>query len=265
MRVLGIETATSDGGAALVIDDRMVAERYIANPRTFAENLIPTIDHLLNEAGWKINDLALIAVSAGPGSFTGLRIGIATAKGLAMAARLPIVGVPTLEAYALVLAAPFQTTGEGPGSASGAPAKMTIRPVLDARKDEVFTAPFDKNAQRLGPDINIRPEILVETIKNEGPLLIAGDGARRYRAIFENAVGENLYFAPPENDHPRPSAIAALGRRLLLEGAPSDVDSLRPRYVRRSDAEIHSGREAPPEKDQGIDISIGKPYPFIRR
>lgn len=246
MRVLGIETATSEGGAALTLDDRVVAEHYVANPRTHAENLIPSIDRLLAGAGWKIGDLDLIAVSKGPGSFTGLRIGIATAKGLAMAARLPIVGVSTLEAFALVLAAPLYNADDRKGAACCASTdNMIIRPILDARKEEVFTAPFGKNGQRLGPDVNIRPEILVETLKSEGPVLIAGDGALRYRAIFEKIGGENLIFAPPENDHPRPSAIAIIGRRLLLEGAPKDVDSITPGYIRRSDAEIHTGLQAP--------------------
>lgn len=220
MLILGIETASSAGGAALVEDTRIIAEHYSIAPRTHAERLLPAIDALLAECGATINDVDLIAVSIGPGSFTGLRIGMATAKGLAFSARKPIVGVPTLDAFVQL----------------HVPSSLRMRPILDARKSEVFTALYDEDGRKLSPDIHIKPEILVEQMKAESPVLVMGDGARRYRDIFERVPGIN--FAPPEKDDPRPATVALVGRRLFLEGNIQDVDLLVPLYIRPSDAEL---------------------------
>lgn len=220
MLILGIETASSAGGAALVEDMRVIAEHYSIAPRTHAERLLPAIDGLLRDYGATIRDVDLIAVSIGPGSFTGLRIGLATAKGLAFSARKPIVGVPTLDAFVQL----------------HVPSPVRMMPVLDARKGEVFTALYDEDGRKLSPEENVKPELLAERMKEESPLLVMGDGARRYREIFEEVAG--IKFAPAEKDDPRPATVALLGRRLFLEGKVQDVDSLLPLYIRRSDAEL---------------------------
>lgn len=220
MLILGIETASSAGGAALVEDTRIIAEHCSIAPRTHAERLLPAIDALLRECGATINDVHLIAVSIGPGSFTGLRIGMATAKGLAFSARKPIVGVPTLDAFVQL----------------HVPSSLRMRPILDARKNEVFTALYDEDGRKLSPEINIKPEMLMERLMVDAPLLVMGDGARRYRDIFERVPGIN--FASPEKDDPRPATVALVGRRLFLEGHVQDVDSLVPLYIRPSDAEL---------------------------
>ncbi|PYM04330.1 MAG: tRNA (adenosine(37)-N6)-threonylcarbamoyltransferase complex dimerization subunit type 1 TsaB, partial [Candidatus Rokuibacteriota bacterium] len=124
MKVLGLETATLAGGAALIDGDRIVGE-YTLNIRvTHSERVMAAVDRLLTDAGWRPSDLEGLAVSIGPGSFTGLRIGVSTAKGLALALGLAVVPVPTLDALAAGL--PF--------------AALPVCPILDARKGEVYAS-----------------------------------------------------------------------------------------------------------------------------
>lgn len=222
MLILGIETASCAGGAALVEDTRIIAEHYSIAPMTHAERLLPVIDTLLRDCGANINDVDLIAVSIGPGSFTGLRIGMATAKGLAFSARKPIVGVPTLDAFVQL----------------HVPSPTRIMPILDARKGEVFIALYDGDGRKLTSEVNLKPDILAKNMKEESALLIIGDGARKYREIFEKVSG--IKFSPPELDDPRPGTVAIVARQLFLEGKVQDVDSLTPLYIRRSDAELNA-------------------------
>src|SRR5437773_907699 len=130
MRTLAVETSTLAGGAALLDGDLVVGEYVLDIQITHSERLMATIDRLLVDAGWSVRDLEGLAVSVGPGSFTGLRIGLSTVKGLALALAIPIAAVPTLDAMAAML--PF--------------AALPVVPVLDARKREVYA---DRKSTRL--------------------------------------------------------------------------------------------------------------------
>lgn len=220
MKILAVETATSRGGVALADDDRIVGESIVADPRLQAERILPMIDELLKAAGWSVRDLDAIAVSIGPGSFTGVRIGLSTVKGLAMAANIPIIPVSTLDALGTMLA----------------PFKGYIRPMLDARKSEVFTALYDGSGNRLGDFVVIRPEVLVEKMSAETPVLIAGEGAVRYREIFEKKLGTAMTYA--DEVGPRPSSVAVFGRKLFALGKAEKPETIVPVYVRKSDAEL---------------------------
>src|SRR5438093_2583246 len=127
MRVLAVETSTLAGGAALLDGEVVVGEYALDVGATHSERLMGAIDRLLTDAGWTVRDLEGLAVSVGPGSFTGLRIGLSTVKGLALALSIPIVAVPTLDAMAALL--PF--------------AALPVCPVLDARQGDVY-APRDR-------------------------------------------------------------------------------------------------------------------------
>ena len=223
MKILGIETATAAGGAALVEDGRIVAEEFSLTETTHSSRLLPAIDRLLGKAGWRPLDIGLVAVSIGPGSFTGLRIGLAAAKGIAVAAKAEIIGVPTLEAFAYHIAK--------------CSTNVPIRPVLDARKAEVFTAAFDKNGKRLTSDENVTPQTLAEKISSKKELL-AGEGFRKYESIFIKALGKNLLRPASEYDNPHPSAVAELGLILYRSGTRNNVETLAPVYVRGADAVI---------------------------
>jgi len=238
MKVLGIETATNAGGAALVENGKLIAEDFSRSETTHSSRLLPSIDRLLKQAGWQARDIGLVAVSIGPGSFTGLRIGLATAKGIAVASGAQIIGVPTLDAFAFLLA---KGSFDAP-----------IRPILDARKAEVFTAGFDRNGNRLSPDENITPELLldkglkslvyptecqVEKTADE-KVLLAGDGYRRYEQIFVKALGKNAVRPSPELDDPHPGAVAELGLIMYRNGIRNNIENLAPIYVRGADAVI---------------------------
>jgi len=234
MKVLGIETATRAGGAALLEDGVLVAEEYNRDDITHTKRLLPAIDKLLESAGWSPDNIDLVAVSLGPGSFTGLRIGLSVGKGIAVATKAEIIGVSTLEAFAFILAKKYKD--------------LPIRPVIDARKEEVYTAPFDHAGRREGPDENIKPEALAD--KLEGKMVLAGDGALKYEEIFMKSRDMYSIRVPrfhavrpsPELDAPRPAAVAQLGLIMHQNGARQAVETLAPIYVRGPDAVVNPGQ-----------------------
>jgi tRNA threonylcarbamoyladenosine biosynthesis protein TsaB len=229
MLVLGIETSTKQGGVAIVGEDRVLCETVLNVEVTHSERLLPAVDRALDEARITLEGLGGIAVSIGPGSFTGLRIGLSTAKGLAYATGLPLVGVPTLEAMAWTL----------PG------ARWQVCPVLDARKQEVYAALFrhePAGLRRMTEDAALAPEDLCRLIRN--PTLFLGDGADAYGALFRERLGDKMLLPPLANRGARPACVAELGRRRLLRGDRDAPDSLVPRYLRPSEAELRRRRES---------------------
>ena len=189
MLVLGIESSTTQGGVAIVGEDRVLCETILNVEVTHSERLLPAVDRALGEARISLEALGGIAVSIGPGSFTGLRIGLSTAKGLAYATGLPLVGVPTLEAMAWTLPA----------------ARWQICPVLDARKQEVYAALFRHETdglRRITEDSALAPEDLCRLIRN--PTLFLGDGLTNLRRAVPGAAGRQ--DAPAASGQPRGAA-----------------------------------------------------------
>lgn len=224
MHILGIETATMTGSVAIVTEDRLVAEYTLNTETTHAERLMAAIDHLLQAAALSIQAIDGIAVSIGPGSFTGLRIGVTTAKSLAYSIGKPVVGIPTLDA----LAAQYLFT------------ELLLCPILDARKREVYTA-FYRNTgadvARLSEYAVLTPERLRPEITE--PVLFLGDGVCPYRQYLTTALEEKAFFADAAHLLPRGSLIAKLGGDRLRAGQADDCLALTPLYLRKSDAEIH--------------------------
>ena len=229
MLVLGVETSTMQGGAALVGDDGLCSEYTLNVEATHSERLLPTIDRMLRDAGVSLVELSGIAVSIGPGSFTGLRIGLSTVKGLAYSTGLPVVGVPTLEA--LAWAVPF--------------GREQVCPVLDARKQEVYAALFRYERGelvRVMEDAALAPEALCAKIRR--PTLFIGDALAVHVELFQRLLGDWLIIPPPPHRGPRPACVAELGRARLLRGEQDPVDALVPRYLRPSEAELRRKRLA---------------------
>jgi tRNA threonylcarbamoyladenosine biosynthesis protein TsaB len=223
MLVLGIESSTTQGGVAIVGEDRVLCEAILNVEVTHSERLLPAVDRALGEARISLEALGGIAVSIGPGSFTGLRIGLSTAKGLAYATGLPLVGVPTLEAMAWTLPT----------------ARWQICPVLDARKQEVYAALFQHDRdgfRRVSEDMAIAPEALCGLIKK--PTLFLGDGLATYGGLFRERLGDKLLLPPLANRGARPACVAELGRRRLLRGERDLPEMLVPCYLRPSEAEV---------------------------
>jgi len=224
--VLGIEAATPVASAAVLDDDRVLAERLVNNQRTHSVNLLPMIKAVLADAGVAPEQLGGIAVSAGPGSFTGLRIGMSTAKTLAQVWGLPVVGVGTLEALAHPLT----------GLAG------LVCPLLNARKNEVYAAIYESRAGRLhclaGPMAAAPEKLAAQLLALDRPVTLLGDGVPVCGALLRRHLGELVSLAPAAAALPRGAAVAELGRRLLAAGEGMDPLRLLPRYIRLSEAEI---------------------------
>ncbi|MEW6219327.1 MAG: tRNA (adenosine(37)-N6)-threonylcarbamoyltransferase complex dimerization subunit type 1 TsaB [Thermodesulfobacteriota bacterium] len=230
--ILALETAGVYGSVAVVDADRCLAEETWASGRTHSQGLLAAVDRLLRELDLGAADLAAVAVSQGPGSFTGLRIGLATAKGLAMAAGIPVLGVPTLDALA------WQTT----------PTSLLVCPLLDARKGEVFTAryrwqPDSAQLRRVSDYQALPPEALAASLAE--PVLLLGDGLVAYRQLLATALGDLATMVPLATVFPRASVVGWLGQRQLAAGETLDP-AAGPLYVRPSEAEVNLGRSPAP-------------------
>lgn len=230
MKVLGIETSTLVGGVALLDDETLVAEHTLNVALTHSERLLSAIDQLLAAARWRLGELDGLAVAVGPGSFTGLRIGLATAKGLAFATGTPLAGVPTLDALARTL--PF--------------ARHPVCPILDAKKGEVYASLYRTDrgeAERLWGYLAVSPEELCGRLKGlDGPVIFLGDGVAAYRALLETALGAAALFAPPGSRAPSAAAVAELGLRAIRAGQATAPAELVPLYIRPSEAELARAR-----------------------
>lgn len=222
MRVLGIETSTDTGGIAIVEDGILRGEWSLNLPRSHSLRLLPALKALLEALGLEPRALEGIAVGTGPGSFTGLRIGLSVAKGLAMALERPLVGVPSLDALAL-----------------GIPSRgLPIYALIDAKRGELFGALY-RGGRRQGPFEVLSPASVIERIRG-GRFLLLGEGALLYKEKFEGLEGVEI--APLPSHHPRASAVAFLGWERLKDGHGDDLDSLTPLYIRPPDAELKGPR-----------------------
>lgn len=219
MKVLGIDTSTPQAAIALLDGDATVAEARLAVRRGEAERLLPGIDRLLDDARLTLADLGGIGVAIGPGSFTGLRIGLATVKGLALGTGLPVAGVGSLDALAWQV--PW--------------APLTVVPLLDARRGEVYGARFepDRSGQlaRRTEDAALDLEALARLV-GEGPALLVGPGADAWGAAIRARLGSSIRLAPPGLVAPRGLAVAHLAASRLAAGGGDPVERLVPRYVR---------------------------------
>jgi tRNA threonylcarbamoyladenosine biosynthesis protein TsaB len=225
MKILGVDTSTSYGSLGLIEDDKVVAEYALLRDETHSTRLVPAIQALLKEARLVLDEIDGMAVSLGPGSFTGLRVGLSAVKGLALAAERPVVGIPTLDALASNL--PFTP--------------YVICPILDARKGDVYSALYKDGGrglvERLTPYEVLSPLRLLEKIPLEETIFL-GDGVEVYGEFIKERLGAKALFAPPHLRFLRGSSVAEIGLQRFKRGEKDDISSLVPIYVRPSDAEI---------------------------
>ena len=217
MKILGVDTATPIGSVGLIDGEGFVAEHTLNIVQAHSSRLMPAIDQVLSWANITVRDLDACAVGVGPGSFTGVRIGVGAIKALCYAIKKPIIGVPTLAAIADNLR---YTDG-------------LICPILDARRNEVYSAIFHggKTLDRKSDDLCVPIETLLDQI--EARAVFVGDGLKRYANAIRKRFGENVIFTEAIFNVPRGTNVARLGRERLLKGQSDDYFALTPNYVRR--------------------------------
>jgi tRNA threonylcarbamoyladenosine biosynthesis protein TsaB len=225
MTILGIETATAVCGVALLRDGAVLAEESIEERYAHAEKLFGFIDDVLERAGVKLDSLQGIAVSIGPGSFTGLRIGLSVVKGLHLATGIPVVAVPTLEALAWRAAPEVRGTGI-----------ERILAVLDARREEVYWQLFDLTPEgpRALTDVSDGEIRLLPGLVPPGRVAITGDARISTGAALGIDGGDQAraFLVPEPVAQCSAVAVAQRGAALLAAGAKEDVALLEPRYIK---------------------------------
>ena len=224
MRILGMESSSMVASAAIVEDGITMAE-YTANfKKTHSQTLLPMIDAMVSLLGIELSSLDAIAVSGGPGSFTGLRIGSTTAKGLGLALKKPLIHVPTLDAMAFQI---FGTSG-------------LICAMLDARKGNVFAGIY-RNTERfevIKENCHINISGLAEELNQLGePVILTGDGADAYMEQMQEICQVPLHRAPAFANRARAGSVAALGAVYYQEGRIQTAVEHVPDYLRVSQAE----------------------------
>ncbi|MCK9390938.1 MAG: tRNA (adenosine(37)-N6)-threonylcarbamoyltransferase complex dimerization subunit type 1 TsaB [Syntrophales bacterium] len=223
MNILALDTSGVTASVAILQDETVLAEMFLNLSRNHSEILLPTIDYLLIATGLELRAIDVFACTVGPGSFTGIRIGVGTIKGLALAVDRPIVGLSALEVLAMNVIG-FQ---------------RKICPMIDARREQVYTGLYDDN----GPDelTNIVPERLINA--NDflelivGETVFIGTGAVKYRDIIQRRLSGKAYFVVGHLHQVHASAVGVLAGRKALAGGLTDAVKLVPLYLRRSEAE----------------------------
>ena len=220
--LLAIDTSSLVLSCALAEEDRLVAEWTVQRKLTHSEQLIPHMDTMMREAGVSKSEIEAIAVSVGPGSFTGLRIGLATAKMASYRWKVPLIGVDTLEALA------FNMAG----------ARAFILPLLDAQRGNVYTAlygAFDEIWLEEKEEVAPIDEVISAAVKHGGPLIAVGECADKYK---DKLLAAGIMPAPPHSRLSRAGSVALAGFGKLKSGRIDNPLSILPNYIRRSEAEV---------------------------
>ena len=224
MLILAFETSAKAGSAALLEDGILLSESYQNTGLTHSQTVMAMAENLLTNCGHTPDDVDAVAVAAGPGSFTGVRIGVAAAKGFAWGGQKPCYGVSTLEAMA-----------RGFGLLNG-----YVLGVMDARRNQVYTALFHFEGRlltRLWPDRAISLAELEEQIKNlSEPVFLVGDGAKLCYNILQEQLPQ-LVLPPEHRQHQRAVGVALAAQAAIDAGEMGDGAALKPNYLRLSQAE----------------------------
>lgn len=226
--ILAIESATPRGSVALVSGGAVLAEASLPPGRQASEAFLSAVEGLFAVSGAAPGAVSCVAVSAGPGSFTGLRVGMAAAKGFCFGWGVPLASVSTLLALA------HRFPGEG----------RVVCPVQDARKREVYAALFrweGTRLARLSPDMALAPALLPGRIP-EGDVLFCGDAVVPFGALFREALGDRATLVAGDEGLPRASSVGILGERIFRDGGAADPRTVVPFYLRPSEAEMLRSR-----------------------
>ncbi len=235
MKILGIDSSGMVASVAILQDDVIIAEYTMNHKKTHSETLLPMIDEIVKTSETKLEELDAIAIAAGPGSFTGLRIGAATAKGLAMAVDKPVIPIKTCEGLA------YNMWG----------AEGLICPIIDARRNQVYTGLYrvKGNVEVILEQQPMDIHELIEYINDYskklaesegGPIegvTFLGDGVAIYQDVIWDEIDVPCKMAPAIMNRQRGASIASYGELLYKEGKYINADDFAPEYLRKSQAE----------------------------
>jgi len=223
--ILGIESATAQVGCAIGGHEGVLASAHSSKHRRHAENLTPAIEFICEQACIDLSEIGLVAVDVGPGLFTGLRVGIASAKAVAFALRVPMIGVSSLDLLAFPVR--FST--------------RLIVAAIDARRGEVYYAFYRQvpgGVQRISDHVVGTPDDLASELLATGEeALLVGDGAHRYREAFEGQA--RVEIVDQGSSHPSAASLVQLAHAQALREEFAQIDEIAPIYLRRPDAEIN--------------------------
>ena len=224
MLILGIDTSSPTGSVALVDNNYVISESLLNSSQRYSDKLLIEVDAVLNSSKTKLNQIDGFVITTGPGSFTGLRVGMSLLKGLILATQKPFASVNTLDAYA-------ETVQPGP---------YAICPVLDARKKEVYTALYNSEnglCVRETPDQAIKPGELCDQIKK--PTVFVGNGLVAYKELLSSRLKEKCIHNAPIKKLTVAASAILIAYRDLKNNLQNDLDSLTINYIRPSEAELN--------------------------
>jgi tRNA threonylcarbamoyladenosine biosynthesis protein TsaB len=226
LKILGIDTSTKFCNLGLIENENILIEYTINGlKKKHSSILVPAIKNLFKTIDLKIEEINGIAVSMGPGSFTGLRIGLCVAKGLCYARSLPLLGIPTLDAMAF----PFKEI------------PYLICPILESKKDEIYDVVF-RGGVSLHKVMDYKCEdiqsLLFRLSSLKEKIIFSGDGIKKYRDIIKEKIGKDALFIDSQLNLPVATSIAFLGLNKLKQGEKDNISTLSPFYLRKSEAEI---------------------------
>ena len=236
MKILGLDSSGLVASAAIVENDCLIAEYTVNYKKTHSQTLLPMLAELQKMTELDLESLDAIAIAAGPGSFTGLRIGAATAKGLGLALKKPLVEVPTLEGLA------YNLWGTD----------RVVCPLMDARRNQVYTGLYEFAATGDGFEMQTLQEQcavdildILEAVNVHGrPAVFLGDGVPVYRDKIQEMMKVPYSFAPAMNNRQRASAVASLGAVYFAQGKTVTAAEHQPEYLRKSQAEREAEEKA---------------------
>ncbi|SPZ50541.1 UGMP family protein [Sarcina ventriculi] len=224
MLVLSVDSSYSTATCALIKDDKILAEINLNDKKQHSVILMRLIDSILKEYEIDINDIDAFIISRGPGSFTGLRIGMATLKGLAFASKKPLISVSTLDALAY----------------NSISFQGIICPIMDALRDNIYTCLYKNENNNLTPLIKeqcLNINELVTILKEQTlPIIFVGDGVAKHKEFLQENI-PNSFFAPNHSNFPKASSVGELGIKKINDGIIENIDSINPIYLRKSQAE----------------------------
>ena len=239
MKILAFDTSTTVAAVAVCEDDKLLGEYILNHEKKHSEKLLPLTNALFKDLGLSPDEFDIYAASTGPGSFTGLRIGIATVKSMAYAAEKPVAGVPTLDVL----------------SFNAAAYDGLICPMLDARNNQVYTALYKAEKGRISnitEYMGVEVGSIVEKVKELGQRAVfVGEAAVMHRELISQALGEAAEFLPGNLNLPRASSVAHLAYLQWEEGKLQNCYDLVPFYLRKSQAERELERKKQEAQDLG--------------